>query len=466
MRGSDSLTHKHATLQAFSTGQVRVLVTKPSIAGFGLNWQHCRRMVFVGLNYSFEELYQALRRCWRFGQTQAVDAHLIMAETEGAMAAALRHKQAEHATMQAKMVAAMQATMLGQADPLHAAIGPAIVRSAEGDGWTMHQGDCVEVTRELAPESVHFALFSPPFSTLYTYSPSLRDMGNCEDDRHFFEHFGYLLPELERVLMPGRLVAVHCKNLPMYKSRYGVSGLRDFRGDIIRAFVGAEVAQLLQAQRILRRMGLDTAAVDAALAQAAEREGRWAYHSEVCIWKDPVREMQRTKTQGLLYKQVRQDASYSRQGLPEYLLLFRRWVGEGTNPVPITHTADTFPLETWQRYASPVWFDIRQTDVLNEEVAKEAADEKHICPLQLDVCRRAIELWTNPGEVVFSPFTGIGSEGYEALKLRRRFVGIELKGSYWDWACRNLERAIVARSQLDMFSTLAATLATVDEEMA
>lgn len=292
-----------------------------------------------------------------------------------------------------------------------------------GENWALYQGDCVEVTRGIPDASIHLSLFSPPFSQLYVYSDSERDMGNCADDDEFFVHFDHLIPELYRITVPGRLCAVHCKQLVNYKGRDGAAGLRDFRGEIIRHFIGAG----------------------------------WVYHSEVCIWKDPVIEMQRTKAHGLLYKQLRADSSFSRQGLAEYLLIFRRWPqneSEEVASVPVTHTTDDFPLEMWQRYASPVWMDIRQTRVLNVEQARASQDEKHICPLQLDVIERAVELWTNPGEVVFSPFAGIGSEGHIALGMKRRFVGIELKDEYARQAVKYLQQAEAAASRATLWDDI------------
>lgn len=282
------------------------------------------------------------------------------------------------------------------------------------DSAALYNGDCIEVVPGLPDNSVHLSVFSPPFSSLYTYSDSERDMGNCADDDEFFVHFDFLISELYRVTVPGRLCAVHCKNLVNYKGRDGKAGIRDFRGEIIRHFVAQE----------------------------------WAYHSEVCIWKDPVIEMQRTKAHGLLYKQLRRDSSFSRQGLAEYLLLFRKWPESDETPIePVTHTHESFPLEMWQRYASPVWFDIQQTNVLNVQIAREDKDDKHLCPLQLDVIERSIELWTNPGDVVLDPFAGVGSTGYMALKMDRRFAGVELKESYYRQAVANLESAERERDQ-------------------
>lgn len=294
-----------------------------------------------------------------------------------------------------------------------------VINQVIGKNFALYNGDCVEVIQNIPSNSIHLPIFSPPFSNLYIYSDSYRDMGNCKNDEEFFQNFDYLIPELFRVTVPGRLCAVHCKQLVNYKGRDGASGLRDFRGEIIKHF---------------------------------EKFG-WVYHSEVCIWKDPVVEMQRTKSHGLLYKQLRKDSSYSRQGLPDYLLLFRKWTEEG-DPEPVTHTTEDFKLEMWQRYASPVWFDIRQTNVLNVALAREDADEKHICPLQLDVIERAIELWTNPNDIVFTPFLGIGSEAYQAVKMGRRAIGIELKESYFQQAANNLQILEKESNQLKIFDLM------------
>lgn len=287
---------------------------------------------------------------------------------------------------------------------------------ASGPDWGFYRGDCVEVARQLPERSVDLALYSPPFSNLYTYSDDDRDMGNAEDDSQFFSHYDYLAAELHRILRPGRLCAVHCKELVNYKgsSSDGMAGLRDFPGELIRAH---------------KRAG-------------------FAYHSRITIWKDPVVEMQRTKAHGLLYKQLRADSTFSRQGLAEYVLVFRRWAEEAEEEhvVPVSHTRDGFPLAQWQRWASPVWDDIRQTHVLNVQLAREDQDEKHMCPLQLDVIERACVLWSNPGEVVFSPFGGIGSEGVGALQLGRKFVGAELKESYWRHGVENLRSASAANA--------------------
>jgi DNA modification methylase len=287
------------------------------------------------------------------------------------------------------------------------------------DSYAAYCGDSVEVVKGLPAESVHLSIFSPPFANLYIYSDSYRDMGNTKDMAEFIEHYDYLASEIHRITIPGRLAAVHCKDLVRYKGRDGTAGIVDFPGELIRSM---------------------------------ERAG-WSYHSRVTIWKDPVIEMQRTKAHGLLYKQLRKDASHSRQGLAEYLLVFRKWSDEYEDREPVTHTKDDFPLDQWQEWASPVWSTINQTRVLNSRIARDTEDEKHICPLQLDIVERSVLMWTNPDDVVFSPFMGIGSEGVVSLKLGRRFVGIELKEEYWGHAVEFLAEVAESR-QMTLFDSL------------
>lgn len=280
--------------------------------------------------------------------------------------------------------------------------------------WAMYNGDSVEVLRGIPDHSIGYSIFSPPFASLYTYSNSPHDMGNVRDDSEFFEHFDYLIAQLRRVMMPGRDLSFHCMLLPTSKSRDGVIGLKDFRGDLIRSF---------------------------------ERHG-FIHHSEVVIWKDPVTAMQRTKALGLLHKTVRCNASMSRQGIPDYLVTMRA-PGEPINRV--AHDAKEYPVEKWQKIASPVWMDIDPSDTLQYRSAREHNDERHICPLQLEVIRRGIELWTNPGDIVLSPFAGIGSECYVAIEMGRRAIGIELKESYYRQAVQNIKSA---GAQMDLFGAL------------
>lgn len=283
-----------------------------------------------------------------------------------------------------------------------------------GENYAIYNGDCVELVRGIPDESIGYSVFSPPFASLYTYSASPRDMGNCANHEEFFAHFAYLADELMRVTKPGRLVSMHCMLMPTSKARDGFIGLTDFRGDLIRA---------------MQRAG-------------------FVFHSEVVIWKDPVTAMQRTKALGLLHKQLKKDSCMSRQGVPDYVVTMRKL---GDNPEPVSHTNETFPVQSWQKYASPVWMDIDPSDTLQYRSAREHDDERHICPLQLEVIRRCLRLWSNPGDNVLSPFAGIGSEGYVALQEGRRFVGCELKRSYYEQAARNLASVDNGGDQLRMF---------------
>lgn len=464
VRGSDSAAEKERVLLGFAAGEIQILITKPSIAGFGMNFQICHNVVFMGLSYSYEQFYQALRRVWRFGQKRAVRAHIVAAESEGSVLESVKLKEVNHQKMKAEMNTAMReeqlANMYGKRT---LAIAPAPTWT-EGDRWKLGLGDCVDASREIAANSIGYTIFSPPFSNLYIYSDYIADMGNSKDDLEFMHHFAFLIAELHRVTIPGRLCSVHCKDLPMYKGRDGSAGLRDFPGVIIRYF---------------------------------EQAG-WTFHSRVTIWKDPVIEMQRTKNHGLLYKELCKDSSCSRQGMADYLITFRKWNEDGvfTNPVTVNgERFDTYvgleppdptaiaqrynlaiPLQVkgkwphvnpfighreayrkwsiavWQKYASPVWFDIDQTEVLNYQMARGNADEKHICPLQLHVIERAIHLWSNPGDVVFSPFGGIGSEPATALKIGRRACAIELKLEYFAFMVKHCEKAERDAAQETLFS--------------
>lgn len=284
------------------------------------------------------------------------------------------------------------------------------------DKYSIYNADCVEVAKGLPDDSLDFSVFSPPFSSLYTYSNSDRDMGNSKSDNEFYEHFRFLVKELFRTIKPGRLVSFHCMNLPTSKTHDGYIGIKDFRGEMIKLF---------------------------------EEEG-FIYHSEVCIWKDPVTAMQRTKALGLLHKTIRKDSSMSRNGIPDYLVTMRK---PGSNQEFISHSHEDFPVDLWQKIASPVWMDIKQSNTLQFRHAKDNDDEKHIAPLQLDVIERALMLWSNPDDVVFSPFLGIGSEGYQSIKQGRKFIGTELKESYFKVAKKNMGKAIEESNQMDLFSS-------------
>ena len=312
-----------------------------------------------------------------------------------------------------------------------------ILDQSFGDSWAMYHGDCVEVVLGIPTDSIHYQIFSPPFASLFTYSDSDRDMGNCKDGNDFADHFKYLVPELHRIAMPGRLLSFHCMNLPATISHDGFIGMKDFRGDLIRIF------------------------------QAAG----FIYHSEVVIWKDPLVQATRTKQLTLAHKQISKDSSRCAMGFPDYIVTMRK---VGDNPEPISHgrgferyygerdeprdrktndpRTNKYSHKVWQRYASPVWMDINQSDTLNVRMARDENDEKHICPLQLGTVARCLELWSNEGDTVLSPFAGIGSEGYQALKMGRRFVGIELKDSYYRQAVKNLETLENEPEQLRLFA--------------
>lgn len=319
-----------------------------------------------------------------------------------------------------------------------------VINQDSGNNWVMYHGDSCEVLPGVPTDSIDFMIYSPPFSNLYIYSDSTADLGNSADDEEFFQHYQYIINETYRALKPGRLVAVHCKDLPLYMNRDGAAGLSDFPGRII----------------------------------AAHEKAGFTYHSRVTIWKDPVIEMQRTKNHGLLHKNWTERSEVVRQGMADYLIIFRKFLNLADVPdKQVIHRlkADThefqgenrpshydsdrdYSIQVWQRYASPVWWDIRQTRVLNIQQARDGNDEKHICPLQLDVISRAVDIWTNPGDVVLSPFAGIGSEGYESVRMGRKFIGIELKESYFDTACRNLKQAeesLNAQSLFDLDSVTA-----------
>jgi DNA modification methylase len=440
--GSDKTEEKERKLMSFTDGGCNLLISKPQIAGFGLNWQHCHHMIFVGVSYSFEATYQALRRSYRFGQEHTVNAHIIYAETEGNIISTLHRKQEDFKIMQDNMNEAMNEHGLFRDDNKRILKAAEFEHTTEGD-WTMYLGDCVPVTEGLPDDSIDFCIHSPPFANLYIYSDSDADMGNAADDEEFFKHYRYLIKELYRVTAPGRLCAVHCKDLPAYINRDGYAGLVDFPGAIIQAF---------------------------------QDEG-WKFHSRVTIWKDPVIEMQRTKNHGLLHKNFTKEANAVRQGMADYMVVFRKWpiaeqtqvkqnrvVGDYIGEKPPTETEivgwgkrteqSNYSIAVWQRYASPVWFDIDQTRVLNYRMAKGNQDEKHICPLQLDVIARSIDLWSNPGDTVLSPFAGIGSEGYEALRMNRKFIGIELKRSYYDYAIKHLQEIAQTKNQPTLFDLM------------
>ena len=416
VRGNEKTESKEKKLIGFANNEFRILTTKSKIAQFGLNFQNCNNQIFASLDFSFEQLYQSIRRSYRFGQKKEVNIYIITTDTMENVISAIKEKQT-----------AFNELMKGLCNSTKKNIQKIKLdykmRIKENEHYKLINGDSVVEIKQIESNSIDFSVFSPPFSNLFIYSDNIRDMGNCKDNNEFYEQSKFLLSELYRIIKPGRLVAVHSKDLAVYKNSSGYSGLYDFT---------SKYHNLME-------------------------DAGFKYHSKVTIWIDPVLEMQRTKTQRLLYKQLTSDSTYSGMGLAEYVTIFRKWEGNEDVWDKVNFlNKDNFPLDVWQRWASPVWSDIQRTDVLNNyKDAREAKDEKHIAPLQLEVIKRLVAMYSNEGETVFSPFAGIGSELYQAIKMNRKAIGIELKESYFDTAVKNLERVIKEKQSLkDQYSLI------------
>jgi hypothetical protein len=435
--GRHSDDQKEEALMAFAQGEISHLITKASIAGHGMNFQVCHQQNFFGLDHSWEKYYQAIRRPWRYGQEHPVDTRIIISDVAAHIFDTIKRKERTALKMaeelESRMGDAMKASVKKQAA---ITVPPAPRAVARGEGWEYHHGDSVEVSKGIASNSVGYQVMSSPFPEVYTYSNSPRDMGNC-DHRQFIENFAFLAPEMLRVSIPGRLATLHCMDLPILKSKAGYIGLFDFPGALIKVM----------------------------------EEAGWRYFARRMIWKDPVIENARTHSLG--HGNLLKDSAKSRAGLPDYLLTFQK---PGDNPEPVEHSARDFPVAQWQLWASPaytnheltppeatqmadppswmlapVWYDIAQGDTLQKQSARESKDEKHICPLQLIVIDRCIEMWSNPGDLVASWFAGIGSEGFVAVKKSRRALLVELKKSYWEQGCRNMESASQFKDQRLLF---------------
>lgn len=449
VRGSQSPTVKESGLRAFTLGDKRIIITKPEIAGLGLNWQHCNQMIFVGVSFSFERTYQAMGRIVRYGQLRSPHIHMIYSESEGSVMQRLQEKQRAFAEMQQQMNAAMKEHGLFRLGSGTVTFSATENGSSKGTGWEMHLGDCVQVAATFPTDSIDFSVHSPPFASLYTYSDKQADMGNAADEDEFFRHYGYLIKELLRVTKPGRAAAIHVKDLPLFQNRDGVMGINPFSDSVTAAF---------------RRAG-------------------WVLQSRITIGKDPVIEMQKTNSHGLLYKNWKQKAEALRVGLPDYVLIFRKWAN-GAESAPVIHDPQDLTyhgeqpprglmaipsrrngqinasLPVWQNYANPIWDDVQipciwqdidQTNVLNYQIAKDSKDERHICPLQLDLIARLIHWYTNPGDTVYDPFAGIGSTLYEAVKAGRKGIGSELKPGYWKLSQKYLKQAELEKAQPMLF---------------
>lgn len=389
-------------------GDIQTMISKPGIFGFGLNWQHCHNLIYLGLSDSFEKWYQSVRRCWRFGQEHPVNVIVITSDAEISVVENVRRKEKQAAELAEGIIKAMKDTQIGEVKGKKKAKAVKAEHIEHAEDWTMFQGDCVRRIAEVKTDSIGLSVFSPPFAKLYCYSDSDADMGNSKDYDQFFNHFGFLIPEIMRVTMPGRLCAVHCQDLSTSKVNDGYIGKRPFSNDILDAF----------------------------------RKHGWIFASRITIDKNPQAQAIRTKAKTLMFVQKNKDSSWSWPALADYLLIFQK-PGENAQPV---HT--DVSNEEWIKLAHPVWYDIEESDTLNARSAREDKDEAHLCPLQLGLIRNAVRLWSNRGDVVLSPFAGIGSEGVIALEQERRFIGIELKESYFKQAVNNLKNAVKQESLL------------------
>ncbi|WP_205739267.1 DNA methyltransferase [Halocella sp. SP3-1] len=412
--GSQSNKKKEETMMKFSDGEVKILVTKPSICGHGMNWQHCNNVIFVGLSDSYEQYYQAVRRTWRFGQQKPVNVYVITAETEGNVVENIKRKEKDAENMAENMVKYMKNLTVSRLKGTQKEFMHYENDKAAGTDWELVLGDSVEEMKSIKDNSIDYSIFSPPFDDLYIYTNSERDISNSKDSEEFMQHMKYIADELYRVIKEGRLISFHCMNLPTTKSHDGFIGIRNFRGELVELF----------------------------------RKAGFIYHSEAVIHKDPVVAMSRTHAKGLLYSQVRKDSTCARASLPDYLITMRK---PGENKTPVKHDEAELPLKEWIKYAQPIWDDIQVSNVITYRSAKGNNDEKHLTPTPLEALERGIALYSNKGETVFSPFAGVCSEGYQAVKMGRKFKGIELKRNYFEQGIDNLNRANQEKNQISLF---------------
>jgi len=415
VKGSDSPEAKAQAFEDFQDGKYRVLVTKGKIAGFGLNFWNAHKMAFFGLNDSWELWYQCIRREWRFMQQHPVDVHVILSDLENAIYQNVQRKDALAMRLREKMIEHIriyEEAELQMREQSGESYNTATVR---GEGWTAMLGDSSERLKELPDDSVDLSVYSPPFADLYTYTNSERDLGNCRDWNEFFAHYAYIVREVLRITKPGRLTCVHTSDIPALAQKDGYIGVKDFPGEVIRAY---------------------------------EREG-WIFHGRAFVQKNPQAQAIRTHSKGLLFVQLDKDSSHSRPALIDQVLIFKK---PGENAAPVTPVENgEMDNEVWIEWAHGVWTGIQESDTLQFSGARDGEDEKHICPLQLGTIERCIKLYSNPGETVLSPFGGIGSEGYVAIQNGRKAICIELKESYFAELIKNLKRAVVTPTE-DLFS--------------
>lgn len=416
VEGSMKPEAKADALEAFINGSTRVLITKTSIAGFGMNMQRAHNMIFFGLDFSWEQYYQAIRRMYRFGQKQKVNVHIVISEQERPIFETVMLKEREAIAMTEELIKASREYSMEELRNLYRNEWKYKTDKAGTERWTLLLGDSAERMAEVESDSVHLSVYSPPFSDMYVYNNTERDLSNSLDMGQFFEHYGFIIRENLRVTMPGRVACVHVQDPKTFQNREGYRGLRDFTGDVIKAYT---------------------------------KEG-WIYRTCITIDKNPQIVASRNKDTDLLFITGQRDSADLAPMATDYLLVFKK---PGENKVPIKpYSNGEMTEDDWISWAHAVWYGIRETDVLNVAVAKGNDDEKHMCPLQLPLIERCLKLWSNPGELIFSPFAGIGSEGYVALKHKRRTLGIELKPEYFNVACRNLRQAEEMGKQVDLFT--------------
>lgn len=415
--GSDTPEYKAESFERFQDGEYKFLVTKPKIGGFGMNFQNANTMIFFGLNDSWETWYQCIRREWRYGQARPVSVYVLLSEQENEIYLNVMRKDAMARRLREELIASTRDFEKKEIERMDAvSIEDKRTTIYRGEKWTAMNGDSCIRLGELDNDSIDLSVYSPPFADLYTYTDSDRDLGNSRNWGEFFEHYSFIIREILRVTKPGRLTCVHTSDIPAMAQKDGYIGVKDFPGEVIRAY---------------------------------EKNG-WQFVGRAFVQKNPQAQAIRTKSKALLFVQLRKDSSDSRPALVDQVLMFKK---PGDNVVPVSPVANgEMDNETWIEWANGIWLGIQESDTLQYSTARGADDEKHICPLQLGTIERCIKLYSNPGETVLSPFMGIGSEGFVALKYGRRFVGCELKSSYFDIAVRNLQRAEHQYGGLDLFS--------------
>lgn len=402
LKGGDSHEEKIKKINGFKNKQIKVLITKPKIAGFGINFQQSHNMIFFGMSDSYESYYQCIRRQYRFGQKNDVNVILALAGNESTIYENVLRKERDSKMISDEVIKNIKKFEDIEINGQQHEQVKYEIKEKTTDKYRLINGDSCELIKTIPDNTIDMSVYSPPFASLYTYSNSERDLGNCQTQDEFMQHYEFIVKDLLRITKEGRNTCVHCMNLPTTKIKHGYIGLIDFRGDLIRLY---------------------------------EKCG-WIYYGEVVIWKNPQVQSIRSHSIMLTFNQFNKDSSKSAPAIPDYILLFKK---AGENKVPIEPLKNGLTNDKWIEYASPIWMDVRQTYTLNSMKADK--DEKHMCPLQLDVIERLVDLYSNKNELIFSPFAGVGSEGYMSILKDRKFLGIELKKEYYEQAIKNLDSA-------------------------